>query len=225
MKEEIVDNDEISNIVNEIQEQDRTIKVLKKDYPDKIKKLEEALLNYMGENVPKILKTELPDKKWKHLIKKLAYPFEYFKSIDEHQKPVDNLKEEDFFSKLKNKCPDDEEVERTEQVIKLFDIKHWEEPTQLYLKSDVLLLACVFEKLTKVSINEFGINPLYCFPLPGYTWQCGVKYIGINLQTHQEKDLILTLENNIRGGKSTVMGVRYVKTDENKKIIFMDATN
>ena len=53
--------------------------------------LEEALLNYMGENDLKILKTEFPDK-WKYLTTKLAYPYEYFNSIDDDQKPVNILK-------------------------------------------------------------------------------------------------------------------------------------
>ena len=55
-----------------------------------------------------------------------------------------------------------------------------------------MLLACVFEKFIKVSVNEFGIDPLYCVSLPGYTWQCGLNYTRINLQTPQDKDLILT---------------------------------
>ena len=62
LKNEIFDNDEILNIVNEIVEDDKTIKDLKKDYPDKIKNLEEASSNYFGENDLKILKTEFPDK-------------------------------------------------------------------------------------------------------------------------------------------------------------------
>ena len=45
----------------------------------------------------------------------------------------------------------------------------------------------------KVSVNEFGINSLYCVSLPGYTWQCGLKYTGKNLQTLQVKGLIFTL--------------------------------
>ena len=107
--------------------------------------------------------------------------------------------------------------------IKKFNIKNGEELTQIYLKCDVLLLACVFEKFLKVSVNEFGINPLYCVSLPGYTWQCGLKYTRINLQTLQDKDMILLLENNIRGGISSVMGDRYVKSDDNKKILYIDA--
>ena len=224
LKKEIIDDDEILDILNKIVEEERTIDDLKKDYPEEIKKLEEALLDYMGENDLKILKTGFPDK-WKYITKKLAYPYEYFNSIDDYQKPVDNLKKEDFFSKLKNKCPDHEEIKRTMDIIERFDIRNGEELTEIYLKSDVLLLACVFEKFIKVSVNEFDINLLYYVSLPGYTWQCGLKYTGINLQTLQDKDMNMLIENNIRGGKSSVMGDRYVRSDENKKILYVDANN
>ena len=111
---------------------------------------------------------------------------------------------------MKNKCPDDEEIERTKEFIKIFDNKNGEELTQLYLKIDVLLLTCNFEKLINVSTNEFGINHLYSVGLPGFTWQCSLKYTGLNLQTLQDKDSISTLEYNIRGGRSSLMGDRYV---------------
>ena len=44
LKKENVDIDELLDIVNKIVEDDRTIEDLKKDYPNEIKKLEEALL-------------------------------------------------------------------------------------------------------------------------------------------------------------------------------------
>ena len=224
LKEEIVDNDEKLNFVNEIEEKDRTIKDLKKDCLDESKELEEALLNYMGENDLKLLKTEFLDNKWKYLTKKIAYSFEYFNSIDDYQKPVNNLKKEDFFSKLKIDYPSDEEIERAKENIKRFNIKSGEELTEIYLKSDVLLLKFVFEKFIEVSVNENGINPLYCVSFLAYTWRCGLKYTRINLQTLQDKDWNLTLENKIRGCISSVMRDRYVKSDENKKILYMDAT-
>ena len=93
------------------------------------------------------------------------------------------------------------------------------------MKSDVLLLACVFEKFIKVSVHEFDVNPLDCVSLPGYTWQCGLKYTGKNLQTHQDIDFILTLENNILGCISSVMSDRYVKSEDNKKILYVNANN
>ena len=104
---------------------------MKKYYPKEIENLEEAFLDYIGENDLKILKTGFPDK-WKYLTKKLAYPYEYFNCTDDYQKPVDNLKKEHFFSKLKNKCPDDEEIERTEEIIKKFNIKNGEELTEFF---------------------------------------------------------------------------------------------
>ena len=112
----------------------------------------------------------------------MAYPYQYFNSIDDYKKPVNDLKKEDFFSKLKNGYPDDDEIERTREIIKLFNIKDGEELTKLYCKSDVILLVDVFEKFVKVSIEEYKINPLYCVSLPGYTYQCALKDTDIKLQ-------------------------------------------
>ena len=84
LKEEIVDNDEKLGNVNEKEGEDRTIKDLKQDYQDKIEKLEDASLNFIGEKDLKILKSEIPGK-WKYLTRKLAYPYEYFKSIKDYK--------------------------------------------------------------------------------------------------------------------------------------------
>ena len=141
-------------------------------------------------------------------------------SLDVYKEPVFNLNKEDFFSKLKNTCPSDREKERTKEISNLFNIKNGEELTQLYLKRNVLLLKCVFEDFIKVSINEFDINPLYCVSLAGYTWQCGLKYTGINIQTLQDKDKIFLLEKNIRAGISSVMGDSYVKSVDNQTFVY-----
>ena len=50
-----------------------------------------------------------------------------------------------------------------------------------------------------------------------------MKHTGINLQTLQDKDLILLLEKKNRGGTDSVMGDRYVKSDEKKKILYAHA--
>ena len=73
--------------------------------------------------------------------------------------------------------------------------------------------------------NKIDINPVYCVSLPGYTWQCGLKYTGIHLQILQDEDLNLELENIVREDTSSVMGDRCVKPDETKKIVYMVVTN
>ena len=59
--------------------------------------------------------------------------------------------------------------------------------------------------------------------VPGYTWQCGLNYTGTNLQILQDEDFVLTLGKIKRGGISSVMGERYVKSDDIKKILYIDA--
>ena len=65
-------------------------------------------------------------------------------------------------------------------------------------------------------MNEFDINHLYFVSSPGYTWQCGLKDTGVNLETLQDEDMILLIENLFRGTISSVMRNRYVKSDDNK---------
>ena len=67
------------------------------------------------------------------------------------------MKKEDFFSKLENKCPNDDELQRIIDIIKRFNIKNGEKLSKLYLNSDVILLADVFRKFIKISVEECGI--------------------------------------------------------------------
>ena len=124
---------------------------------------------------------------------------------------------------MKIDCRSDEEIERTKGNNILLINENAEELTTLYLKSVVVLLTCVFEKFVKVSVNEFDINPLYCVSLIGFTMQCGIKYTGINFQSLQDKYMISLLEKIIRGGMCSVMGDKYVKSGENKKMVYIEA--
>ena len=86
----------------------------------------------------------------------------------------------------------------------------------LYLKMDVLQLADVFENFVESSTRECNINPLYSYSLPGYTWKAGLKLTNIKFEFIKDKDLLLLLENNIRGGISSVMGDQFIESNENK---------
>ena len=97
-----------------------------------------------------------------------------------------------------------------------------EEITKFYLKSDKDLRTCVFEKFLKVSIINCAINPLcllYSVSLPGVARQCGLKNTILKLQTLQNKELNLLLENNFEGGIPSVRGIRYAKLVEKENIL------
>ena len=149
--------------------------------------------------------------------KKLAYLYEYL-NLSNFQEPL-NLTKEDFWSTLKQTTPPDEEFNRTQEIIKKFNVKNGQELTMLYLKLDVLQLADVFENFVEKATLEYGINPLYSYSLPGYTCKAVLKLTKIKLDFIKDKDLLLLLENNIRGGISSVMGPRYIESDENTKLL------
>ena len=114
---------------------------------------------------------------------------------------------------MKSDYPDDREIERADKFIEKLKIRNGKELTQIYLKSDVILLAEIFEKSIEVPLNEININPFLFVSLPGYTWFCGLKYTNIKLQKLEDKDMILLFENIMPGGISNVSGDRHVESD------------
>ena len=141
--------------------------------------------------------------------KKLAYPYE----------------KEDYWSTLTQSYPCEDDIKRTQQLIDTYNITTTQELTELYLKIDVLQLTDVFENFVETSTLMYDINPLYSYSLPGYTWKAGLKLTKIKLDFIKDKQLLLLLENNIRGGISRVMGPRYIESNENTKLLYIDANN
>ena len=157
------------------------------------------------------------------LKKKLAYPYEKFNLDNLHQQL--NLTKEEYWSTLTQSYPSDDDIKRTQELIDKNNITTGQEITMLYLKMDVLQLADVFENFVEKSTLMYGIIPLYSYSAPGYTWKAGLKLTNIKLDYIKDKDILLLLENNIRGGISSVMGDRHVHSDENEQILYIDANN
>ena len=155
--------------------------------------------------------------------KKLVYPYEKF-NLSNFQEPL-NLTKEDYWSTLTHSYPCDDDIKRTQQIIDKYNITTPQQLTMLYLKMDVLQLADVFENFVQSSTREYNFNPLYSYSLPGYTWKAGLKLTNTKLDFIKDKDLLLLLENNIRGGILSVMGDRFVESNENKQILYIDANN
>ena len=155
--------------------------------------------------------------------RKLAYPYEKGKNIESYYKPL-KLCRDDYFSTLKQSYPDFEEIIRTQAIIVKNRITTLEELTMLYLKNDVLLLTDIFQNYIDTCKKAYGINPLYSYSTPSFTWKAGLKMTGVKLDYITDDKLRLLLENNMRGGQSACMGNRYVKRGE-RKIVYEDMTN
>ena len=155
--------------------------------------------------------------------RKLAYPYEKGKTIESYYKPL-KLCREDYFSTLKQSYPDSKEKIRTQAIIVKNKITNIKEITMLYLKNDVLLLTDIFQNYIDTCKKAYGINPLYSYSTPSFTWKAGLKLTGVTLDYITDDKLRLLLENNMRGGPSACMGNSYVKRGE-RKIVSEDMTN
>ena len=59
----------------------------------------------------------------------------------------------------------------------------------LYLKVDVLLLACVFAIFRKESINSFELEPAHYVSTPAYSWDAMLRFTDINLKFISDIDI------------------------------------
>ena len=62
-----------------------------------------------------------------------------------------------------------------EKVFNKFTIKNVEEYHDLYVQSDTLLLADVFENFRNICIKVYGLDPGYFFSAQGLAWQACLK--------------------------------------------------
>ena len=155
--------------------------------------------------------------------RKLAYPYEKGKTIELYYKPL-KIGREDYFSTLKQSHPDFEEIIRTQAINVKNKITNLKELTMLYLKNDVLLLTDIFQNYIDTCKKAYGINPLYSYSTPSFTWKAALKMTGVKIDYITDDKLRLLLENNMRGGPSACMGNRYVKRGE-RKILYEHLNN
>ena len=64
---------------------------------------------------------------------------------------------------------------------KSFKIRNMSEYHDLYLKTDTILLANVFESFRSVCMKNFGLDPAHFYTAPGLAWKACLKKTGIRL--------------------------------------------
>ena len=84
-------------------------------------------------------------------------------------------RKEDFYSNLNMENIKDSNHNHAKRVCKDFQIKNLGEYHDLYLQSDTLLLADVFENFRKMCLEIYGVDPAKLFSAPGIAWQVALK--------------------------------------------------
>ena len=82
----------------------------------------------------------------------------------------------------------------------------------LYLKTDVLLLADVFEKFIKICLQHYGLDPCHYFSSSGLSCDAVLKMTEIELELISNIDMYVFVEKGMREG------ISYIAKRSNKAI-------
>jgi len=109
-----------------------------------------------------------------------------------------------FYDKLKDEPLDSKNYERSQKTWALFGMQTLRDYHDHYLLSDVLLLTDVMENFRKTIMDEHQLNCLHFFTLPSLARASALKFTNVKLDLITDPDIYLMIENNMRGGISTI---------------------
>ena len=195
----------------------------------------DSLVKATDKNDFEITRKNEPDgSKRELLLRKGVYPYEYmdsWKRFQETQLPEQFR----FFSWLTDEGISNEDYEHAQAVWNTFDCQNLGDYHDLYLLTDTLLLADVFENFRSMCLNQYKLDPAHYYTSPGLSWDALLKKSKVRLRLLTDYDMYLFVEKGLRGGIS-MSSKRYCKannpmlsTFDPKKstdyITYLDANN
>ena len=194
-------------------------------------------LDKLVSNLPresfKYTSKEFKDEKFNLMTRKGVYPYDYMDSFDKFNEKLPT--KEDFFSIMNNEYITDKDYQHAKTVWETFNLKTMGDYHDLYLKSDILLLADVFENFRKTCLEYYKLDPCHYFTSPGLSWDAMLKMTNIKLELMTDIDMFQFIEKGMRGGISYIANrygkannkymKSYDKTKPLKYIMYLDANN
>ena len=168
------------------------------------------------------------------LSRKGVFPYEF---MDSFEKFNFTFPEKDaFFSQLSGKVSD-EDYFHAKEVWKKFGMKTLGEYHDLYVKTDVFLLADVVENFRTVLLKNYLLDPAWFLTAPAFFWCAMLKMTEVELELICEGNIEMFqfFERQIRGGVSSVFhrfsqaNNKFMKDFDSSKvskfIVYLDANS
>ena len=156
----------------------------------------DVFVKNLSDNYFKYLSQEFNDEQLNLVKQKRVYSYEYMDSLKRffEDKLPDRCK---FYSFLKDGCISDKKYLDTIKVWNKFKINTMSNYHDLYLKTDVLLLTYVFEKLIKLintCLKFYGLDRCHYFNSPGLILDPMLKMTGIELKLISDGNMHILLK-------------------------------
>ena len=195
----------------------------------------DALSKNLSDNDCKNLRRYYDGDKFDLMRRKGVYPYEYMDSWGRFNETYLPDKDQ-FYNKLNISSISDADYDRAKCVWSKLGLRNMGQYHDEYLKTDVLLLADVFETFRDTCLDHYKLDPAYFYTAPGLAWQAALKKTGITLELLTDLDMLLMFENGIRGGITQVskryaksnnkyMGELYNRNEKDCYVQYLDANN
>ena len=127
------------------------------------------------------------------MLRKGIYPYKY---MDDWEKLNETslYEKEDFYSHLNMEDTIDADYAHAKNICEDFKIKNLEEYQDLYVQSDKLLLADVFENFRNMCLKIYELHPAKFISAPGLAWQTAFKNTKLKLDLLTDLYLLLIVE-------------------------------
>ena len=168
------------------------------------------------------------------MLRKGVYPYEYADTWEKFSE-ISLPSKKYFYSNLNMEDISNIDYRHANNVFKVFKLEHLGNYHDLYVQSDTLLLADVFNNFRVMCIKEYELDPAHLLSLPGLAWQECLKKTNIELELLTDYDMLLMVEEGIRGGichsihRYAKANNKYMKNynnnEESSYIQYLDANN
>ncbi|KAB0792615.1 hypothetical protein PPYR_11269 [Photinus pyralis] len=196
--------------------------------------LDKLSTNLTSEQCAEIRKFFNDSNKFQLLRKKGCFPYSYvdcMSKLDEKDIPSHTK----FYNDMTQEHISRDEYERVVRIWNVFNCKTLGDYSDLYLKTDVLLLADVFQNFRSLCMNVYGVDAAHYVTTPGLTWDAMLKFTRVKLELLTDMDMYHMIKKGIRGGVSTCIKRKSCANNEfvpgydsNQAKVFiqyLDATN
>ena len=149
------------------------------------------------------LKRDYPNINNEIIQRKGVFPYSYFDSLNKLQEaslPPSSA----FRNDLTDEECSEEDYRFAQRVWQEFGCQTFQDYLMIYLKLDVLLLACVFEKFRSKTLEQDGLDPIHFVSLPGLSFLSAFKMTGESIELLNDIEMYTFFERGIRGGMTFV---------------------
>ena len=130
----------------------------------------------------------------------------------------------------------EDDYQHPQRVWEKFRIHNLGEYHNLYLRTDVILLANVFEAFRGTGLEHYSLDPAHFYTSPRLAWKACLRKTRVRLELLTDPDILLMFERGIRGGitqavhhytsaNNPYIGDKFDPLEESSYLQYLDANN